>query len=309
MREVVWLMLALVAVTAMAAPVGAQPAAPAEVAPEAEAAPEMPEGVAEQMQLYRDMGMDEEEAMFFAMLGSGEMDTLQMIMLMRMMAEGGGGGDAMGMFMLMNAMNQNKGAATPVVVDRGETLLIVEGGALYAIDVASMEVTKTVPYAKKKAGGMGAMLPWLMFGERIDHVEEEAIVAEVAEAQADLKQLALAVMMYVQDWDMTLPGETWAEDVENYVKDAEVFARGDLAVGYAMNEKLPGAKLNKIPDPVATVLFFESNVGGANPLGGADDMAEEALQDGFIYMAFLDGHVEAVEMERARELLEQDPFE
>ena len=35
--------------------------------------------------LARQMGMDEEEAMFFAMLGSGEMETLQIMMLMRMM--------------------------------------------------------------------------------------------------------------------------------------------------------------------------------------------------------------------------------
>jgi hypothetical protein len=92
----------------------------------------------EQIELYRQMGMDEDEATFFAMMASGDMDASQMMMLMMMMDGGGMGGDAMGMMVLMDAMKQSKGVAQPVVIDRGETLLIVEGGVLYKIDPESL---------------------------------------------------------------------------------------------------------------------------------------------------------------------------
>ncbi len=75
-----------------------------------------------------------------------------------------------------------------------------------------------------------------------------------------------------------------------------------------MNEKLLLAKFAEIPRPAETVLIFESNVGGENPVGGADDVPEEGVHNGGINVGFADGHCKWMRAEAARDLLEQEPF-
>jgi len=128
----------------------------------------------ERVQQFVDMGMEQKQAMFFTMMTSGDMDPAQMMLLMMMMDGGGrGGGEAMGIFMLMNAMSQGKGAAEPVVIDRGETLLIVEGGVLYKINAETLEVESTLAYGKKK--GMGQQQMMEMLGPMIQGAREKAL--------------------------------------------------------------------------------------------------------------------------------------
>jgi len=75
----------------------------------------------ERIQMFRDMGMDEGQATLFGLLTSGEMDTSQALLLMMLMSQSGeGGDDALGLFMLMDAMKKGQATAQPVVIDRGE---------------------------------------------------------------------------------------------------------------------------------------------------------------------------------------------
>lgn len=105
----------------------------------------------ERVEMFRQMGM-EEEATFYAMLTSGEMDASQMMLLMMMMGDGGEFDDAFGLVTMMNAMKQGQGAAQPVVIDRGEVLLIVEGGVLYKISPETMEVQVAYAMNEKLVG-------------------------------------------------------------------------------------------------------------------------------------------------------------
>ena len=117
--------------------------------------------------------------------------------------------------------------------------------------------------------------------------------------------------MYFQDWENSLPGQEWAKQVHPYVNNWAVFqcpSRPELAVGYAMNEKLLARKMGDITDQANMVLLFGSDVGGENPVGGADDVPEEGVHDGWVSVLFLDGHVKAMEPGALRELLEREPF-
>jgi len=256
----------------------------------------------QQMQMFMEMGMNEKEALFFSLMTSGKMDPATMMLLMAMM-DGGGGGEAMGMMLLMNAMSGSKGAAQPVVLDRGETLLIVEGGVLYKINLEEMKLEGSVAYAAGAQVGGEAMAAIL--GPVIQRAREKARQATCVN---NVKQICLAMVIYAQGFDETFPGETWAQDTQPNTAILVCPSRPELPVGYAMNEKLLLAKLVEIPRPGQTVLLFESNVGGENPVGGADDVPEEGVHNGGINVGYVDGHCKWVSVEEARELLEQEPF-
>lgn len=312
-RTVTWsLMVAvLVGVTFVATvPAVGQPAAQVEPEPAEDAGEDFERMAAsqdlhEQMQMFIEMGMDEEEALFFSLMTSGKMDPATMMLMMAMM-DGGGGGEAMGIMLLMNAMSGSKAAAQPVVLDRGETLLIVEEGVLYKINLEEMKLEGSVAYAAGAQAGGQAMAA--MLGPMIQKAREKA---RQASCLSNMKQLALAFMMYQGDFDGELPGETWAQDTQPYLKNTAILvcpSRPELPVGYAMNEKLLLAKLEEIPRVGETVLLFESNVGGNNPVGGPDDVPEEGVHNGGINVGYVDGHCKWVTVEAARDLLEQEPF-
>ena len=312
-RTVTWSLMVAVLVGVMfvaTVPAVAQPAAQVEPEPAEDAGEDFERMAAsqdlhEQMQMFIEMGMDEEEALFFSLMTSGKMDPATMMMLMAMM-DGGGGGDAMGIMLLMNAMSGNKAAAQPVVLDRGETLLIVEDGVLYKVNLEEMKLEGSVAYAAGAQAGGEAMAAIL--GPMIQGAREKA---RQASCLSNMKQLCLAMIMYAQDHDETLPDEDWAEDTYPYCKNRAIYvcpSRPELPVGYAMNEKLLLAKLVEIKRIGETVMLFESNVGGENPVGGADDVPEEGVHNGGINVGYADGHCQWVTVERARELLEQEPF-
>jgi len=260
----------------------------------------------EQIELYRQMGMDEGEATLFAMMASGDMDASQMMMLMMMMDGGNMDGDAMGIMMLIDAMKQSKGVAQPVVIDRGEMLLIVEGGVLYKINPETMELEGQLAYAKK-SGGMADILPMLMMRRA-----EEIVQTPHEACGANLKQLSLAFMMYIHDFDQVLPGKDWAQTTLAYSRNAQTLvcpARPDLEVGFAMNEKLLETQVGRIMDVSGTIMLFESNIGGESPVGGPESVPDEPIHGEFIVVSFVDGYVKNVTVEEARDLLERDPFE
>jgi len=261
--------------------------------------------LSDRMEMFRQMGMDEPEALFFATLSSGKMDPAQMMLLMAMMG-GHMGGDEAGMLLLMQAMSGKQGAVQPVVLDRGETLFIIEDGVLYKINLETLKVEASVAYGKDATGNADAA--WRMLGPLFQQQREKA---RQAACLSNAKQLCLAFLMYAQDWDEALPGENWVEDIYPYCKNRAIYtcpSRPDLPVAYAMNEKLLGAKLDAVTRPSEIALIFESNVGGASPVGGPDEVPLEGVHNGGINVGFVDGHCKWLTAEAARELLEREPF-
>jgi prepilin-type processing-associated H-X9-DG protein len=120
----------------------------------------------------------------------------------------------------------------------------------------------------------------------------------VPSCSTNLKQLVLAAKMYADDWDGMLPSaDSWVSDLRDYLRGpSEVLRcpeRPDLEVGYAMNRALSGYPEALALDPMNTPLFFESDLGGANPAGGVADVASPRHGDGNNF-GFVDGHAELV---------------
>lgn len=308
MRATTWLLTLLILIPAVTA--FAQDEAPAEGE-----VPEVPPQIAEQMERFQDMGMDPGEAMFLSVLTSGQLDTTQMLMLMMMAGEGNIGGDAFGFLMLMDAMKAQKQTGQPLILERGDTLLIIDSGVLYKVNLETMELEGSVPYARAAGADAEALMSLLgmMMAHRVERGAEVAVVDEDQdECIGNLRGLCLAALIRAEDFEGKLPGETWVADIRGYHEDDQVLvcpSRPDLAVGYAMNRKLVGAKFGEMHEPAEVILFFESNLGGENPVGGPDDVPEEGVHDEGIHCAFVDGHVKWLSVAEARELLEQDPFE
>jgi len=122
-------------------------------------------------------------------------------------------------------------------------------------------------------------------------VESEA--SGEAGSLSNLKQMALAVVMYAQDYDEVLPplktlGEA-EEALSPYVRDESIFAQPDTDVPYKTNPVLSGKKMAHITNAADMILFYE-----AKP---ADDGTRGA--------AFLDGHAKrltADEWERYKKI-------
>jgi prepilin-type processing-associated H-X9-DG protein len=296
----------LAALFMAAAPAVAQEQAPGP------ATPDLPQEVKQRAELFKQMGMPEEQALVFSLLTSGETDPAQMLLLMMMMDQqggGGAGGEGLGVLMLMNALGGQKGGKQPVVLDRGESLLIIEDGVLYNINLQNMELVGSVRYGRGAGGGGGALTTAILLPV-LARAREKALQASCL---SNVKQLCLGMLMYATDYDEVLAarGPNWVEDIEPYIKNTAILrcpSRPELPVGYAMSRKLIGAKLGDIQWPGETILFFESNLGGPNPVGGPDDVPAEGVHNGGINCGFVDGHAKWLRADTARQMLEQDPF-
>ncbi len=108
------------------------------------------------------------------------------------------------------------------------------------------------------------------------------------------KQICLALMMYMQDYDQTLPlKEEWLDDLMPYIRNEQVFAcpaKPDLAWSYGFNEKLAGLKERKLEGPAEVVLIYESDTGEKNAVGDGETLAAPRHQGGLNF-GFADGHV------------------
>jgi hypothetical protein len=100
---------------------------------------------------------------------------------------------------------------------------------------------------------------------------------------SNMKQVALSIMMYSQDYDNLFPATSSTADTQEvtfpYLKNAEVWKTYNPAGGRVLfNNKVAGASTNAIPLPAETVLLFE----------------ERVWADGRRAVAFTDGHVKFV---------------
>jgi prepilin-type processing-associated H-X9-DG protein len=134
--------------------------------------------------------------------------------------------------------------------------------------------------------------------------------AKQAQCMSNLKQLALATLMYAQDNDEALPvAEHWEEALRPYFRgDGRVLhcPVADGKGGYAMNANLSGVRLARVAEPYRTVMFFDSDsdLGCANDGGTSLPNPGRHLERNVV--AFVDGHAEAVS-EQEQRALKWDP--
>ena len=124
------------------------------------------------------------------------------------------------------------------------------------------------------------------------------------------KQMALAVISYSNNHTNHFPpSATWCDAIQSDVGTGSVFkcfaANSASRCDYAFNAKLDGLELGKV-NPQA-VMIFESD-GGWNANGGKELLPAKARHGrGNTYIvAFVDGHVEAVNQSRLN-MLRWDP--
>ncbi len=176
---------------------------------------------------------------------------------------------------------------------------------LYKIKPDTMEVVSQLNYGGK---GMRSDEMIAMLAPVLARAREKG---QQAACLSNLKQLALAALMYAQDHGEKLPPAAWVGELEPYHQNAAILrcpARPELPVAFAMNEKLVGAALQRVARPAETVLFFEVTVEQPNPVGGPDLVPVGGVHDGHINVAYVDGHCQLISWEEARRQLEQPPF-
>jgi hypothetical protein len=126
---------------------------------------DMPPAGAEMDEMMRQMGMGPQEAMMMKLLGQGNMDPMMMLMLMGAMGGGGIDEDVIGPMMFMRMLSGATAApAQPVVLLADNTLIIVDAGTVYKVNVATMAVMDTVTYKPQaaQANPLATLLPLLM---------------------------------------------------------------------------------------------------------------------------------------------------
>jgi prepilin-type processing-associated H-X9-DG protein len=125
---------------------------------------------------------------------------------------------------------------------------------------------------------------------------EFLLKAKSMECMNHLKQLGLAAMQFVQDFDekYALKANIFADYLRPYFRNDEILicpAHPDATIGYSFNAKLQNVTLAQIQDPAKTVLFYE----------GQNEKLE--FRHGTrTAVAFADGHVSLVSAEDAKNL-------
>ncbi len=113
-----------------------------------------------------------------------------------------------------------------------------------------------------------------------------------------LKQLALAMRMYLNDWDGRFPpADRWCDALRPYVVDEKVFTcpvveREGKRWGYAMNWKLSRRHLSEVENLARTVVIYETSRLVKNACGDGRDLPPEGRHKGWNGFAFVDGHVQ-----------------
>ena len=99
-----------------------------------------------------------------------------------------------------------------------------------------------------------------------------------ADSLSNLKNIALALQMFLADYEDVMPDMTdmvaVMDELGDYVRDDEVFFQPDTGQAYGVNSSLSQKRLAEVADPVSIAVFYE----------------EEPGDDGMRGVAFLDGH-------------------
>jgi len=168
---------------------------------------------------------------------------------------------------------------------------------------------KIVTFADPAAGGA----PRIDLVPSLDRTDPDASrkareAARAASSMSNLKQIALATLIYAQAHKDRLPdADRWADEVLPYLigpqaspADRERVTKGlfrdpSAPEGqnwtYAFNRNLSGRLLSSIKDPSNTVLVFESTTSVKNAADVGASVPRPGRHSGGSHYAFADGHV------------------
>ncbi len=117
---------------------------------------------------------------------------------------------------------------------------------------------------------------------------------EVTECLSNVKQIAVAFLMYASDNVGDLPpADTWMDEILPYMMNEEMLRcpeAPEQEYGYAFNANLSEAGPFAIDNPSEIVLIFDSNLGTRNAAGGPEAVADPPRHESGNNYGFMDGH-------------------
>ena len=125
-----------------------------------------------------------------------------------------------------------------------------------------------IPRGLIAAAVLAVTVGWYML-----HVGPRQVIRTEHESLDNLKQLALALQLFLADHGDTFPSLDAPADIEDalrpYVKSEQVFRDPRTNRCYKSNWSLSGRSLVDVPDPPKMVCFYEENPGADNSRGAA----------------------------------------
>ncbi len=138
--------------------------------------------------------------------------------------------------------------------------------------------------------------------------------ARRSSCQSNMKQQALGMLQYIQDYDEKMPpARKWVDVLQPYIKSEQVFicpslqATGTKGNGYAFNQYLSQKSYYKLQDTPFTVAIYETSNPARNWFGPGTGRAYR--HEGGSNIAFADGHVKWFLKGREKEVKFKPNFE
>jgi hypothetical protein len=112
-----------------------------------------------------------------------------------------------------------------------------------------------------------------------------------SQCMANVRNVAMALQIYLEDYDRYPPAEAWSDVLYGYVKGPEVYRCPEAAgrCGYAYNAVFSRQPVSAVSTPNDVIGFFESDAGW-NAHGGEELMASFPRHFGGDILGFPDGH-------------------
>ncbi len=118
--------------------------------------------------------------------------------------------------------------------------------------------------------------------------------ARKVQCLSNVKNLALAMNMFLADYDRFPKADQWVDVLGDYVKNDAVYKcpedKSDARCSYGMNWGLSRKPTSAVDDASRKVAIYETARPGANPMGGKTDVVSPPRHQGGNNYGFVDGH-------------------
>lgn len=116
---------------------------------------------------------------------------------------------------------------------------------------------------------------------------------------SNVKQQALAMIIYAGDWDDRFPlRDSWMDSITPALKRTEVLRDPEVEIaggyGYAFDSRLSGALMGKIPNPDKAPLIYDSLNLGRNASDPFTSFPAKGRHKGKNVITYADGYAKSI---------------